>query len=70
MTAVISAPVVDRVDHDDELSHVLCECNDRLALCGLDVSDHHACPDDGSCGCAPCIVCEDLIDAPCRLCGQ
>lgn len=70
MIAPIGAPGIRGQGTDDELGHITCECNDRLALCGLDVSGHHACPDDNSCGCAPCLVCEDLIDWPCRFCGE
>ncbi len=51
-----------------ELSHWYCDCSHPVMLCGS-VDTSHECPDDGSCGCQLCLVCEDLIDLPCQRCG-
>ena len=64
--AARSAPVTAK----RELMHVICECDWDVSMCGADVSSAHHCPDDMSCGCEPCVVCDDLIDTPCRKCGR
>lgn len=53
-----------------EARHYYCECNSDIAICGEDVSASHECPDDDSCGCVPCVVCDDLIWTPCPRCGS
>ena len=76
MTDIADKPTPERLgqDHEDGLSHTVCECRRErplyIALCGVDVTAAHVCPDSLACGCVPCVVCEDLIDAPCRFCGE
>lgn len=53
---------------DDELDHWWC-CNPDIALCGTDVStakEKEINPDSP----LTCVVCQDLYDAPCSLCGD
>jgi len=48
-------------DDDNELLHTYCDCDPDLALCGVDLTNVSE-AEDG----VLCIVCEDLIDLPCR----
>jgi hypothetical protein len=52
-----------------ELQHWYCDCSKPVMLCGV-VDTSHECPDDLSCGCLPCLVCDDLVDVPCERCGE
>lgn len=53
---------------DPMLCHYFC-CDDTVAFCGADITGLHICPDDNSCGCVPCVVCDDLDTTyVCRYC--
>lgn len=77
MSAVTeAAPQQSALDGDRDVSHYVCnvcwpQIEDAIvAECGarLSVTDH-VCPDDGSCGCIDCPLCELACDLPCSLCG-
>jgi hypothetical protein len=54
------------IDTDDEdIHHLVCECNENKAICGSDVSGWEW----GENG-AECIVCMDLLYIPCPNCGD
>ncbi|MGB2557781.1 hypothetical protein [Cellulosimicrobium cellulans] len=42
---------------------VLAECGEQVGF------GEHICPDDLSCGCIQCTLCELASDDPCRGCG-
>lgn len=48
------------VDSGDELHHYFC-CDEDLALCGRDISDLPVVHT----GEHVCVVCDDLVEAPC-----
>lgn len=66
---VVEAPVpIQAHVRDHELWHCVCSCNDVIALCGLDVSDHPW----GTKQAAEslCVVCNALeAHGPCPICG-
>jgi hypothetical protein len=52
---------------DDDIDHMVCECNPDIALCGTNVSEVDW-KDDGS---PPdCVVCAAMADTPCPYCGE
>lgn len=61
--------LAEKTDPGDELYHVVCQCDEDTALCGLDVSDIpytvDFIPEDD----IVCVVCEDLAQRPCERCG-
>jgi len=62
------APTQDTTSHDDDLFHWVCECDWNIALCGIDVSGQTykvPTPSDPM-----CVVCDDLMYAPCPRCGN
>ncbi len=63
------APIEQPVPTAPELGHFYCDCSNPVMLCGA-VDTSHECPDDGSCGCQDCLVCEDLVVLPCPRCGE
>jgi hypothetical protein len=64
MTPPTVAPVavIAPVEHGVEVVHFWC-CDQTRAWCGEDIAGTQYCPD--GCGCPECVVCEDLLDAPC-----
>ncbi len=68
MTATVLAPAVAPVTAEpgqsDELTHDWC-CDRDRGLCGADLTGTHTCPEDFSCGCQQCAVCDDLLRVPC-----
>jgi hypothetical protein len=56
-----------RSTDDDNVSHVVCECDPDLALCGTDVSEAPWLTDEDQD--AECVVCDDLERYPCERCG-
>lgn len=55
---------------DDDLIHIICDCDPNRSLCGKDTTDredmgpaHVILPDD-------CLVCLDLNGLACPRCGQ
>lgn len=73
MTATIEhldyAPADTSKPGDEDMLHVVCECNPDRALCGLDMSGHAIVDDPGP---TPddCIVCTDLDKYTCQNCGE
>lgn len=53
-------------DNEPDIMHLVCDCNDDIALCGTDVSgepwNHDSDPD-------LCVVCADLDVLDCQRCG-
>jgi hypothetical protein len=66
-TPLIAPEETSTGDDDDGLVHLVC-CDDRRALCGLELSEDGWWP-----GPVPpelrCVVCFDLSFAFCELCG-
>lgn len=50
--------------HAKSYIHMVCECNEDVALCGKDLTGRPFA--DGS---VECVVCADLDRQPCPLCG-
>ena len=50
------------VSQAHELTHDWC-CDRDRSLCGLDLTGEPDCPEDLSCGCEQCVVCDDLLDS-------
>ncbi|MEU9208505.1 hypothetical protein AB0D27_11260 [Streptomyces sp. NPDC048415] len=65
MTTLAPEPTVTAPDSGDALTHVVC-CNDDVALCGTDVAGQEWVDDDED---PTCVVCRELADAPCPVCG-
>lgn len=61
------SPVLNDGDYDDHLDHIYC-CDPDLALCGADIEGVTEETWDTE-PANPCIVCEDLVGKPCRICG-
>lgn len=61
--ATLDAPITSRPDTDGEVCHLVCDCDEDTARCGMDVSDHQWMPDST----IDCVVCVDL--PPCGSCG-
>ena len=60
------APAPSRGDNDTDVIHHLWCCDPSTALCGTDVSgDEEETPEAG----LACVVCVDLKDKPCPICG-
>lgn len=57
---------------DDDLTHVFCRCDPDTGLCGADIATHPMNYEDWDPDEEPdlCIVCADLLDAPCERCGM
>lgn len=53
----------------DDLVHVVCECDDNVALCGAKVLDAHWVL-DGYDDSRDCVVCLDLEDQGCEGCSM
>tara|TARA_R110000868_G_scaffold401162_1_gene676504 strand:- start:97 stop:303 length:207 start_codon:yes stop_codon:yes gene_type:complete len=47
--------------------HTFCECDPYAALCGIPLDGSSVEPDAGD---IPCLICEDLLLAPCKKCGE
>lgn len=69
----ILAQATDRPEKSrdgDDLSHVFCQCDPDLALCGRDITGEPKSdevdwvPDEDT-----CVVCDDLTDSLCPRCG-
>jgi len=63
MTAVAELPTKIGVD-DIEVWHLVCCCNEDLALCGEDLTGHPFGHSD-----VPCPICHD-VDTTCPRCGR
>lgn len=51
---------------DNDMWHVACWCNDYMSYCGeTGLVDEKMVDDDE----VDCIVCADLMNYPCKLCG-
>lgn len=50
---------------DSDMNHVYC-CDPNTAWCGTDISNHPEVSEDTP---LDCIVCADLEDLPCPVCG-
>lgn len=59
--------VLDPMDGVEENNHYFCDCNLNISLCGFEFDEVEMvdCDED-----VDCIVCMDLYDKPCRLCGE
>jgi hypothetical protein len=72
MTALLekSPETTDTGNDNDDLDHLF-HCNPDIGLCGSDISgtpmaaDDVVIPKDNL-----CIVCDDLVDHPCPICGE
>ena len=67
MTDTKTAPKKPDTTAGDDLDHMYC-CDENLALCGTDVTDHPVI--DLSTSPKLCIVCIDLEWATCERCGN
>jgi hypothetical protein len=63
-------------DGRPEITHSVCDLCwpdielARVAECGQPLTAvEHVCPDDNSCGCISCVLCELARDEPCVVCG-
>lgn len=67
-TALMEETVTSHTDSgDDELTHLYCDCDDAVALCGGDISGNNRVewmPDE-----ILCVVCDDLDALDCSRCG-
>lgn len=57
-------PLATELEVDDDLIHLVCECDTDMALCGVKIPGDCWIPD----GCdieRDCVVCLDLEDKPC-----
>lgn len=65
----ITAPADVEPDraYDDNIVHLVCECNHDVALCGTAVPGSCWISDGNS---ADCVVCVDLCQIPCERCGD
>lgn len=59
--------LVDERARPAGLDHYVCDCDPDTALCGTDVSTQNWLPPEP--GPHDCVVCVDLVDGPCPLCG-
>lgn len=66
MTTLAPAPLATEATPDEGLSHVVC-CIDDIALCGTVVADLDWMDDDED---PTCVVCRELENKPCRICGH
>lgn len=68
MTVLEAEPRLADDDHDDGLTHVVCQrCDPDRTLCGITVEGPVLAQDVPS---GPvCVVCDDLADIPCPCCG-
>lgn len=57
----------DDVEFDDNLDHLVCDCNSDIALCGTDVSDVEIVEEANPS--KLCIVCKDLMYELCKFCN-
>lgn len=66
MTALDTHPIPTTTDGDD-IGHLVCCCNEDLAMCGADVTDEPWGADDTP----ECVVCRDLWpdETDCPRCG-
>lgn len=64
MTQMVECTTESLVDTD--LIHSVCECDENVALCGLDMTGHDWLPE----GTTTCVVCYDLDELPCSRCGH
>ena len=39
-TSTLDAPTTTPPDADDEICHLVCDCDENTARCGMDVTDH------------------------------
>jgi hypothetical protein len=72
MSLTITAPVSEPVkkdDDDDQICHWICECNENIALCGLDVS---GLPWDMNNEDEDCVLCQIVAEEQlvCKRCGE
>ena len=73
--ATEAVPQQPALDGDRDVSHYVCNvCWPQIEWSAtLSRAPHSAtmasCPDDGSCGCIDCPLCELACDSPCPLCG-
>lgn len=67
---VIEPIVIIETDEvpEADFSHVVCECDLDMALCGYDLTGH-APVFDLDLEAELCLVCKDLLDYPCPHCG-
>lgn len=68
---IVPALNAEQLLESSDTTHLFCPCDENLALCGLDLSDHETLPveewtDD------VCIVCNDIITKlnACPRCGS
>lgn len=54
-------------DNDNSVDHIVCFCNVDVSYCGLDVSGLAWVPPVEK---DSCIVCLEMEEHPCPLCGQ
>ena len=47
--------------------HTFCECDPYAALCGVELDGSTLDADEAD---IPCLICEDLLLAPCAKCGE
>lgn len=66
-TATSPMPSPTKATDDDELTHIFC-CDVDRALCLSDISDATFTLDSD--GKLECIVCIELEEKPCEVCGQ
>ena len=64
MTAALLSTETGNGAGTDDLDHIVCDCDEDRALCGLDVSTS-----PWSDGGLDCVVCAELDDLPCERCG-
>lgn len=62
-TSILDAPTIAPPNAEDEICHLVCDCDENTARCGMDVTDHPWTPLDVN----DCVVCDDL--PPCEVCG-
>jgi len=69
LTTLAPEPTTSGADHDDDLSHAACPCDEDIALCGADVAGVPWADDDTE-PTSLCVVCVDLVVQPCQKCGD
>lgn len=68
MAETAPGPRISQDDRDDELVHLVCECDPDVALCGVKVPGDRWVSDGVEVE-RDCVVCLDLEDKPCGCRG-
>ena len=68
MSAATETLPVETFTDPDDLDHIVCDCDELLALCGLRLAaDVPYIDDDEAVNCVDCYL---LADVPCPRCGE